>query len=169
MTGFRRVPMCFSRSPIPALALPLKTWKEISVAVEALMGNGESVLVVDDVAEQRAIASGMLKKLGYSVSAVESGEKAVSYMKIHPADLLVLDMIMDPGMDGLDTYRKILEFHPGQKAIIASGFSETERVRKAQRLGAGAYVKKPYLLEKIGLAVKKELEWNQSSSFNSTR
>ena len=67
-------------------------------------------------------------------------------------------MIMDPGIDGLDTYRQILELHPGQKAIIASGFSEIDRVKETQRLGAGAYVKKPFLLEKIGLAVKKELE-----------
>jgi DNA-binding NarL/FixJ family response regulator len=65
---------------------------------------------------------------------------------------------MDPGIDGLETYRRILEFHPGQKAIIASGFSETDRVKEAQRLGAGAYVKKPFLLGKIGLAVRDELE-----------
>ena len=67
-------------------------------------------------------------------------------------------MIMDPGMDGLDTYKKILELHSGQKAIIASGFSETGRVKELQSLGAGAYIRKPFLLEKIGLAVKKELE-----------
>ena len=66
--------------------------------------------------------------------------------------------IMDPGMDGLDTYRKIIETHPGQKAIIASGFSETDRVKELQSLGAGAYIRKPLLLEKIGLAVKEELE-----------
>jgi len=72
--------------------------------------------------------------------------------------LLVLDMIMDPGMDGLDTYKDILKIHPGQKAIIASGFSETDRVKEVQRLGAGAYIKKPYTFEKIGLAVKTELE-----------
>ena len=78
-------------------------------------------------------------------------------MKDNAADLLVLDMIMDPGIDGLDAYRKILELHPGQKAIIASGFSETDRVKKAQRLGAGTYIKKPYTLEKIGRAVKEEL------------
>jgi DNA-binding NarL/FixJ family response regulator len=70
----------------------------------------------------------------------------------------MLDMIMDPGIDGLDTYKRILEFHPEQKAIIVSGFSETRKVKKAQRLGAGAYVKKPYLLEKIGLAVRDELD-----------
>jgi len=65
---------------------------------------------------------------------------------------------MDPGMDGLDTYRKIVEVHPRQKAVIVSGYSETDRVRRAQALGAGAYVKKPYLLETLGLAVRNELE-----------
>jgi two-component system, cell cycle sensor histidine kinase and response regulator CckA len=61
-------------------------------------------------------------------------------------------------MDGLDTYRKTLEIHPKQKAIIVSGFSESERVTAAQALGAGAYVKKPYVLERTGLAVRKELD-----------
>lgn len=119
---------------------------------------GESVLVVDDMPEQREIASGMLEKLGYSVTSVASGEEALDYLKNNSADLVVLDMIMDPGMDGLETYKRILELHPGQKAIIASGFSETDRVKEAQKLGAGAYVKKPYLLEKIGMAVRKELD-----------
>jgi len=49
-------------------------------------------------------------------------------------------MIIAPGIDGLETYKRILELLPKQKAIIASGFSETDRVQEAQRLGAGAYV-----------------------------
>ena len=122
------------------------------------MGKGETVLVIDDVEEQRVIASGMLRKLGYSVTSVSSGEEAVEYMDNNTADLLVLDMIMDPGIDGLETYKRILKVHPGQKAIIASGFSESARVKKAKKLGAGAYVKKPYLIEKIGVIVKSELE-----------
>ena len=67
-------------------------------------------------------------------------------------------MIMDPGMDGLDTYQRIVEIHPGQKAVIVSGFSETERVSKAQALGAGPYVRKPYVMEKLGQAVRSELD-----------
>jgi DNA-binding NarL/FixJ family response regulator len=67
-------------------------------------------------------------------------------------------MIMDPGIDGLETYQRILKINPSQKAIIVSGFSETERVRKAQLLGAGSYVRKPYVLESIGLAVRRELD-----------
>ena len=138
------------------------TKKEVAKAISLLsidgyMSKGESILVIDDLEEQREIASRILKKLGYSVTSVSSGEKAVDYLKDNSADLLVLDMIMDPGIDGFETYKRILEIHPGQKAVIVSGFSETDRVKEAQRLGAGAYVKKPFLLEKIGLAIRDEL------------
>jgi PAS domain S-box-containing protein len=128
------------------------------ISVDDYTGSGESILVVDDVFEQREIVSAMLNKLGYSVQSVSSGEEAVDYLKNNEADLLVLDMIMDPGIDGFETYRKILELHPKQKAIIASGFSETDRVKEAQKLGAGQYIRKPFTLEKLGLAVKEELE-----------
>lgn len=122
------------------------------------MGKGESILVVDDIEEQREIASKIFDRLGYKVELASSGEEAVEYLKKHTADLVVLDMIMDPGMDGLETYQRILEIHPGQKAIIASGFSETDRVKQTLQLGAGAYIRKPYLLEKIGLAVREALD-----------
>jgi CheY-like chemotaxis protein len=127
------------------------------VPLEQYMGSGESVLVVDDIAEQREVASGLLKRIGYQVHTVSSGEEAVEYLRGNRADILVLDMIMDPGIDGLETYRRILELHPGQKAILVSGFSETDRVKEAQRLGAGIYVRKPYLMEKIGMAIRAEL------------
>jgi CheY-like chemotaxis protein len=113
---------------------------------------------VDDVEDQRNIARGMLEKLGYRADAVTSGEEAVVWLKTHKADLVILDMIMDPGIDGLETYRQILEIRPGQKAIIASGYSESDRVLEAQRLGTGAYIKKPYLIEEIGRAIRSELD-----------
>ncbi len=124
---------------------------------EDCRGDGETILIVDDVEEQRTIASMILSELGYRVTAVSSGEMAIDYLSSHSVDLIVLDMIMDPGMDGLDTYRKVIELHPGQKAIIASGYSETERVRAAHKLGVGQYLKKPYSLKQLGRAVKVEL------------
>ena len=124
---------------------------------ENYRGNGESILIVDDVEEQRKTASRILKELGYSPVSVSSGEEAVEYLGANEADLLILDMIMDPGMDGLDTYKRIVERRSGQKAIIASGFSETDRVKEVQRLGAGRYIKKPYLLENLAIAVEGEL------------
>mgnify|MGYP003823633445 CR=1 FL=1 len=125
---------------------------------ESYAGGGESILVVDDIPEQREMALSMLKRLGYRVDAVPGGEAAVDYLRSQAMDLVVLDMIMPPGMDGLETYERILEINPAQKAIIVSGFSRTERVEKAQKLGAGAYVRKPYILENLGLAVRKELD-----------
>ena len=122
------------------------------------MGHGEKILVVDDIDFQRDLASRILKKLDYAVEVVSSGEEAVAYLKKTPVDLVILDMIMDPGIDGFETYRQIWEIRPGQKAIIVSGFAETERVKMAQSLGAGAFVKKPYIRERLGLAVRKELD-----------
>ena len=125
--------------------------------LQSLLGRGESILVVDDVEEQRVIATGMLESMGYRTTSVSSGEEAIKFIQNSSVDLLVLDMIMDPGIDGLTTYKEIIKLIPGQKAIIASGFSDTDRVKEAQSLGAGVYVKKPYTLETLGTAVQEEL------------
>jgi len=140
--------------PVTREELAIPQQKE---SIEQYLGKGESVLVIDDVAEQRDVASGLLTRLGYKVHAVASGEAAVEYLKGNKADILVLDMIMLPGIDGLTTYQRVLEINPQQKAILVSGFSETDRVREAQRLGAGAYVKKPYVMGQIGMAIRDEL------------
>jgi CheY-like chemotaxis protein len=132
--------------------------EERAVPLAECMGRGESVLVVDDVKEQRELATRMLGALDYRVTAAASGEEAVDCLESNAFDLIVLDMIMEPGMDGLDTYRKIITIRPGQKAIIVSGFAETERVAEAQALGAGAYVRKPYVKARLGMAVRKELD-----------
>jgi len=140
----------FTREEIKTEALPVR--------MSEYMGRGESILVVDDVEGQRDLAAAMLRKLNYNVATAPSGEEAVAYLEDQRVDLLVLDMIMDPGMDGLDTYRRVLERHPHQRAVIVSGFAETERVNAAQALGAGPYVKKPYLQEKLAAAVRQELD-----------
>ena len=120
-------------------------------------GKGEKILVVDDVKEQREIASKILSHLNYDVVTVASGEEAVQYIASQSVDLIVLDMIMDPGIDGLETYKQIVAINPDQKTIIVSGFSETEKVKEAQKLGAGDYIKKPYSVEKIDKAIKHAL------------
>jgi len=131
--------------------------RESRLPIDTLKGHHETILVVDDSEEQRDITSGILKNLGYEVSSVASGEEALEFVKKGSVDLVILDMIMDPGIDGRETYKRILERYPEQKAIIISGFSETIRVKEAQRLGAGKYLKKPYTLEQLGSAVKAEL------------
>jgi signal transduction histidine kinase len=131
--------------------------QECSVPLDEYMGQGETILVVDDVMEQRELGQSMLTRLDYEVHTVSGGEAALDFLSHRPVDLVILDMIMEPGIDGLETYTRILESHPAQRAIIVSGFSETERVREAQRLGARVYVKKPYTLEELGVAVRQAL------------
>jgi signal transduction histidine kinase len=118
----------------------------------------ERLLVVDDVSEQRDIATRMLSKLGYRVATAASGELALAWLADRPADLLVLDMTMEPGIDGCETFRRAVAVRPGLKAIIASGYAENARVREAQRLGAGSYLRKPYTMEKLAMAVRRELD-----------
>jgi len=122
-----------------------------------LMGSGETILVVDDIDQQRKIASEILKSLNYLVVTASSGEEAVEYLKGNSADLVLLDMIMDPGIDGLETYRRIIHDHPGQKAVIASGYAENIRVEEAIRLGVGKYIRKPYSIKNLGEVIKQVL------------
>ena len=128
------------------------------VYIEDYLGKGESILIIDDAPEQRDLAERMMGRLGYDVTTAASGEAAVALIKKRSFDVLILDMIMPPGIDGLTTYREILKIVPDQKAVIASGFAKTDRVNETQKLGAGVYIKKPYTLEKIGLAVRAELD-----------
>ncbi len=129
-----------------------------TVHIQDYLGKGESILIIDDDPQQRDLAKRMMQRLGYEAHTAASGETGVALIEERPYDILILDMIMQPGMDGLQTYRQILKIVPDQKAVIASGYAETERVRETQRLGAGRYIKKPFKLEKIGLAVRAELD-----------
>jgi len=132
--------------------------REKEIPLKDYLGHGEKILVVDDDGRQRDIASALLRELDYHTAAVSSGEAAIEYVKREPVDLIVLDMVMPGGINGRKTYEEIIKIYPGQKAIIASGYAKTKEVDIAQELGAGKYIKKPYTLEKIGVAVKKELE-----------
>lgn len=144
-----------------------RTEERSSASSQRYKGQGESILVVDDVEAQRELARNMLSSIGYDVTVVPSGEAAVAYLEAgNRVDLVLLDMIMDPGIDGLETYRRILKIRPGQKAILVSGFSETDNVRSARQLGAGNYVRKPYLLETLGLAVRDELDKEETEPGN---
>ena len=120
----------------------------------------EKILVVDDEPLLRDLATQMLTSLGYDVDSVESGESAIQYLKEKPADVIILDMLMDPGMNGFETYSEIVRIIPKQKAVIASGFSESDDVKAAIKLGACAFIKKPYMMNELGKAVKKALSEN---------
>lgn len=134
---------------------------EVSAVVE-LMGNQESILVVDDEEHMRDIASQILSDFNYQVISVASGEKAVDYLKEQPFDLILLDMLMDPGINGRQTYEAIRRFRPEQITVISSGFSSGEDVKKSLQQGAKGFIKKPYTSEDLGRVVMEALTDNNT-------
>lgn len=127
---------------------------------------GETILIVDDHADYRRAAKDMLEQQGYRVLAVSDGASALARLDEHarggggkqPIDLVVLDYVLGDAMDGLETYRKMIEIAPRQKAVMASGFADLARLSDARRLGVGRCIVKPYTLENLGRAVREVLD-----------
>jgi signal transduction histidine kinase/CheY-like chemotaxis protein len=145
---------------LPAAAAPARKLRKKAgtpASLKAFMGSGEKVVVVDDVDIQRKLAGRMLQNLGYASASLASGEEAIEYLKENDADVLLLDMIMRPGINGRETYERILDFKPGQKAVIASGMAEGEEVEKARALGASHFIMKPYTIEELAKTLRQAL------------
>jgi PAS domain S-box-containing protein len=138
--------------------LPITMESKDSDLSEEIFGGDEKILIVDDDSIQREVTSCLLEKLGYHVNVVTKGEDALELLKKIPHDLVILDMVMPGGIDGTETYRRIIEIKSNQKAIILSGFSEMERVKEVLSLGAGAFVKKPVTKGDIAKAIRAELD-----------
>jgi len=132
--------------------------------VNVMEGQGEHILVIDDDPQLRDIARKMLTTLGYQVDTVQSGEEAVEFVSSQSIDLALIDMIMEPGINGLETYRRLLAIQDGLKAIITSGFSKSDDVTKALNLGAGGYLRKPYSIRQLGLLVARILAEQKKES-----
>ncbi len=128
--------------------------KEQQNLFEEFTGNGEKILLVDDDESQRIIGCELLDELGYLTKAVSSGEKAIEFLSNNSVDLLMLDMIMDPGISGLETFKKILEHQDQQKAIIVSGFSQNRDIEEALKIGINHHLQKPYTIKTLGQSIK---------------
>ncbi len=117
-------------------------------------GQGETILIVDDERQQRDLLTSLLVSLNYKVNAVSSGEEAIAFLEYSKVDLVILDMILGAGMGGRETYERIVSIYPDQKVLIVSGFCEDKDIRAIQKIGAGEFIRKPYTLVRIGLAIK---------------
>ncbi|MBT8359336.1 MAG: response regulator, partial [Deltaproteobacteria bacterium] len=123
----------------------------------SLQGSGETILLIDDQPEQNETMEKLLSKLGYKTHSVTSGEEGITFLETQGVDLVLLDMMMGEGLSGRETYERILEVRPGQKAIIISGYSRNEDVLQARALGISDFLEKPVTLPKISQAIKQSL------------
>jgi UDP-3-O-acyl N-acetylglucosamine deacetylase len=100
------------------------------------------VLVVDDEASIRRSLEGVLKDEGLSVAVAEDGESAIRAIIQKKPSLVLLDIWM-PGMDGLETLRKIKEIHQDLPVVMISGHATISTAIAATRLGAMDFLEKP--------------------------
>ena len=129
--------------------------QKTEVGISNLLGDQQKVLVVDDDKYQREIACKILRHLNYEPTSVSSGEEALNYLATNPMPLILLDMLMDPGINGLTTYKRILQQYPEQKVIIVSGYAEEGLIQKSKKLGIKQFLSKPYTIIQLGKAIRK--------------
>ncbi len=141
--------------------LPATTEHMVSTQAENIIrshkGNGEKILLIDDQPEQNEILGNLLSNLGYITYSVTSGEEGIKFLQSKDVHLVLLDMIMGEGLNGRETYEKILQIRPGQKAIIVSGYSKNEEIFKAKALGVAFCLEKPITMPILSVAIRQAL------------
>ncbi|MBD3169663.1 MAG: response regulator [candidate division Zixibacteria bacterium] len=115
------------------------------------------ILVVDDEVFVRDLLQEFLGKQGYDVSLAESGEAAIQHSADNDVDVALVDLKM-PGIDGLETLKRMRDIDPNTPIIIMTGYPTIETSIKALRLGAYDYVIKPFKLNELKAAVEKALK-----------
>jgi two-component system, cell cycle sensor histidine kinase and response regulator CckA len=141
------------------LYFPLETEHVVpaSSPQPAARGGDEHILVVDDEAVQLRTAERILSHLGYTVETAQSGERAIEMCAARgdqrPFDLLIVDMLMPGGLDGLATIAQIRSRLPAQKVLIASGYAPDHLNEAARQLGL-PWLAKPYTLSSLATAVR---------------
>jgi CheY-like chemotaxis protein len=130
---------------------------EATINLDSLLGKGEKVMVIDDEEHQRTLAAAILKRLGYTPCLAETGEQAIAYLKEHPVDLLLLDLLLKPGLNGYETLKAIRLFNPTQRAVVTSGYHNHPDRERIRNLGVSRYLPKPLSLTPLAIAVQQEI------------
>jgi two-component system, cell cycle sensor histidine kinase and response regulator CckA len=136
---------------------PSQREAEVTINLDSLLGKGEKVLIIDDEEHQRTLAAAILKRLGYTPCLAETGEQAIAYLREHPVDLLLLDLLLKPGMNGYETLKEIRLFNPTQRAVVTSGYHNHPDRERIRNLGASRYLPKPLSLTPLAIAVQQEI------------
>ncbi len=116
------------------------------------------ILVVDDEPMQRDVARQMLEALGYDVATAANGRDAIKYVREHDVDMVIMDMVMEPDMNGRQALEEIRKLKPGQRALIVSGFADSDEVQKVCSMGKTPLINKPYTFNKLASAVREALD-----------
>jgi len=119
---------------------------------------GFRILVVDDAEGIRTYLANLLELKGYDVDTAEDGRRALALLEggANP-DVVILDVMM-PGMDGLETLKRIREFEEEIPVVMLSVVGTASTIVEAMRLGAVDYLNKPFEEEELEITLEKVLE-----------
>jgi len=120
----------------------------------------ETILVIDDEESIRQSLHGILQDEGFKTLFAENGEEGLRILRDEIPDIVLLDIWM-PGIDGIETLKRIREEHPEQLVIMMSGHGTIETAVKATKLGAFDFIEKPLSLEKVLLSIQNALKIGQ--------
>lgn len=126
--------------------------------LKSLRGNGEKILIIEDEKAQRILTSAILTRLGYTPFCAPNGEQAIKIVEKLPIDLLLLDLVMEPGMNGFDTFQEIRKMYPQQKVVITSGYHDHPDRDKIASQGVTNYLPKPIKITHLALALHAEMK-----------
>jgi DNA-binding NtrC family response regulator len=118
------------------------------------------ILVVDDEVDFLETIVNRLKKRNLEASGVTNGEEALAVLKQELFDVVILDIKMPGGMDGIEALREIRRIQPLTEVILLTGHASVETSIEGMKLGAFDYLLKPVkfedLLEKMAAAFKRK-------------
>lgn len=126
----------------------------------------ETILIVDDEKNTLKMLSQGLKMRGYQALTAASGEEALQWCVKTNVDLVLLDIRMENGMDGVETLVKLLELYPTLNIVMMSAQQDIEIAVKTMELGAKRYITKPISITKILSNVQPFLELARLSEEN---
>ena len=123
----------------------------------------KQVLLIDDDDLVLKTVAKFLKSHGYNVTVSQSGEDALEEVRKLNFDLIITDIRM-PGIDGIETIKRIREFHAQNNRlnipeIIITGFMDPEAQRQAEQLGIRDYLYKPFAINDFIKAIKEKIEF----------
>jgi|GEM_PF-1096454 len=133
---------------------------EIDAARSAVM----RILIVDDDLSLADFLKQFLEEYKFKVETASSGEEALSVIvDADGIDIALIDYRL-PGMDGLETIRRISEFSPDTVTMIITGLPTLDSSIRAIRLGASNYILKPFKLDDVAAAIKKAMKEREIKS-----
>jgi len=116
------------------------------------------ILVVDDAEGIRTYLANLLELKGFDVDTASTGERALALLQGGAApDVVILDLMM-PGMDGLETLRRLRDLDDAFPVIVLSVVGKAATIVEAMQLGASDYLNKPFEEEELELALRRVLE-----------